>query len=69
MQQSKNLIEPPVWRLEIEVGNSSAFQHPPEPKYSFRIETNEGTQVFECDFQTLCKLRKELDIAIQNFST
>ena len=68
-QQPSTIIslggESPSWRLEVEIGRAVCGKVQPEPKYSFRLETNKGPKVFECDFQTLEKLKKELETSLE----
>jgi len=60
------LTDTPTWRLEVEVGRAGCDQLPePEPRYVFRLETSAGPRVFECDYQTLGKLKKELQASLE----
>jgi len=63
--QLVSLVELPAWRLEVEVGRSLCGSIMPQPKYSFRFETSQGPKVFECDFATLDKLKRELEANLE----
>jgi hypothetical protein len=61
------LIEPPIWRLEVEVGRSGYGTIPtPEPRYMVRLETTNGPKILECDYQMMGKLKTELETSLEN---
>ena len=52
------------WRLELDVGRAGELQHHITPLYTVKFETSKGTRVVEMDFDTLSRLKAEVETSI-----